>query len=120
MGVLGLSTFLRENRRVLAKTHQLSSRSELQTPIVVDGWSLVFLHCFSKKFADCHEYRFIYDLYQTSNLPWVYGGEYDEFSLIVIKVIKAWISVGLRVFIVFDGPSPSSCLIVSNYANSSR
>lgn len=46
---------------------------------------------------------FIYDLYNNSNLPWVYGGEYSEFTNLVKTVIQAWIKVGLQVYFVFDG-----------------
>ncbi|KAG5220583.1 Protein asteroid [Salix suchowensis] len=52
--------------------------------------------------------RFIYALYFDSRLPWVYGGEYAEFSELVKRVVKAWISIGLRVHFVFDGQSPNS------------
>ncbi|KAJ7729499.1 hypothetical protein DFH07DRAFT_849948 [Mycena maculata] len=90
MGVHGLSTYLRENRR-LSETHCITV--DTQTPnrinIVVDGWS------------------FIYDLYRNSGLPWVYGGEYAAFRKLVTTVINAWVSVGLTVYVVFDGACPS-------------
>lgn len=47
--------------------------------------------------------RFIYNLYITSNLPWVYGGEYDQFSRLIKTVVQAWINFGLQVYFVFDG-----------------
>lgn len=47
--------------------------------------------------------RLIYDLLYTSNIPWVYGGEYAEFSKLVQDVVSAWLSVGLNVSVVFDG-----------------
>jgi len=46
---------------------------------------------------------FIYDLYNSNNLPWVYGGEYAEFTRLVKTVVEAWIKVGLQVSFVFDG-----------------
>ena len=42
MGVHGLTTYLRENQRVLGKTRQFpptSASEEITTTIVVDGWS---------------------------------------------------------------------------------
>ncbi|CAK5282415.1 unnamed protein product [Mycena citricolor] len=89
MGVLGLSTYLRENRR-LSEAHRLDTRELLadRIKIVVDGWS------------------FIYDLYRSSGLPWVYGGEYAAFGRLVRTVVEAWVRVGLEVSFVFDGPCP--------------
>lgn len=49
--------------------------------------------------------RFIYEVLAWAGLPWVYGGEYDQFSEIVTKIVKAWLSVGLRLYFVFDGTS---------------
>jgi len=46
---------------------------------------------------------FIYGLYNSNNLPWVYGGEYAEFTRLVKTVVEAWIKVGLQVSFVFDG-----------------
>ncbi|KAF8345973.1 hypothetical protein F5887DRAFT_1061584 [Amanita rubescens] len=89
MGVLGLTTFLHENRRSLSKTFQHTySVESTTTPVIVDGWS------------------FIYKLYYDSYLPWVYGGEYTEFSSLVIRTVQAWINVGFEVYFVFDGPRP--------------
>jgi hypothetical protein len=48
---------------------------------------------------------FIYELFHRSNLPWVYGGEYQEFGKLAATVVQAWISVGLKVYLVFDGAS---------------
>ncbi|KAJ6495706.1 hypothetical protein C8R47DRAFT_1042859 [Mycena vitilis] len=91
MGVHGLSTYLRENRR-LSTTHCVPFGDELQTSdrikIVVDGWS------------------FIYDLYRSSGLPWVYGGEYAAFGKVVTAVVNAWVSVGFTIYFVFDGACP--------------
>ncbi|KAK2463159.1 hypothetical protein APHAL10511_004814 [Amanita phalloides] len=86
MGVHGLTTFLQENKHSLSKTFQ--STQSAPTPVVVDGWS------------------FIYKLYQDSNLPWVYGGEYAEFSDLVARTVQAWIDIGFEVYFVFDGPCP--------------
>ncbi|KIJ15475.1 hypothetical protein PAXINDRAFT_99360 [Paxillus involutus ATCC 200175] len=91
MGVHGLTTYLRENQRVLGKTVQFPLARDSNngiTTIVVDGWS------------------FIYQLYEQSRLPWVYGGEYKAFAQWVEQVAKAWVAIGLQVYFVFDGPSP--------------
>ncbi|KAJ7125059.1 hypothetical protein C8R44DRAFT_782173 [Mycena epipterygia] len=90
MGVHGLSTYLRENRR-LSETHSITADPPAanRINIVVDGWS------------------FIYDLYRSSGLPWIYGGEYAAFQKIVARVVNAWVSVGLTVYFVFDGACPS-------------
>ncbi|KAG2153333.1 hypothetical protein DEU56DRAFT_480153 [Suillus clintonianus] len=88
MGVHGLTTYLRENQRILAKAIEFPSSSNDVTSIVVDGWS------------------FIYELYEESKLPWVYGGEYQSFAGCVEGVVKAWMAVGLRVYFVFDGSAP--------------
>ncbi|KAF4620667.1 hypothetical protein D9613_000817 [Agrocybe pediades] len=89
MGVHGLTTYLREKQRILSTTTVASSSSTKPIPIVVDGWS------------------FIYDLYQHSNLPWVYGGEYAEFVELVKFAVKSWVKVGLQVNFVFDGARPN-------------
>ncbi|KAF5380416.1 hypothetical protein D9615_004721 [Tricholomella constricta] len=88
MGVHGLTTYLRENQRVLSTHLNLPAEQEKPVPIVVDGWS------------------FIYDLHRNSNLPWVYGGEYDQFTKLIAVVVEAWIKVGLQVNFVFDGACP--------------
>ncbi|KAJ3536014.1 hypothetical protein NMY22_g6229 [Coprinellus aureogranulatus] len=90
MGVHGLTTYLRDNRRLLSKTIELpaSPSPKAEFPVVVDGWS------------------FIYTLYHQSELPWVYGGEYQEFYRLVKTVVEAWIHVGLQVHFVFDGAYP--------------
>ncbi|KDQ27623.1 hypothetical protein PLEOSDRAFT_29191 [Pleurotus ostreatus PC15] len=88
MGVQGLGKYLRDNRRALAKTISVPQKDAPPTTLVIDGWS------------------FIYALYFDSRLPWVYGGEYAEFSELVKRVVKAWISIGLRVHFVFDGAYP--------------
>lgn len=46
---------------------------------------------------------FIYNLYQDSKLPWVCGGEYPEFSKLIIETVEAWIRLGLKIYFVFDG-----------------
>ncbi|CAA7259032.1 unnamed protein product [Cyclocybe aegerita] len=88
MGVHGLTTYLRERKRLLSATTVLSAKSNNPVPIVVDGWS------------------FIYDLYNSHHLPWVYGGEYAEFERLVKTVVESWIRVGLQVYFVFDGACP--------------
>ncbi|KAG7091037.1 hypothetical protein E1B28_010097 [Marasmius oreades] len=86
MGVHGLTTYLRESKRNLSTTRSLPANDTLQ--FVIDGWS------------------FIYELQLKSGLPWVYGGEYVDFVLLVTTVVQAWIDVGIRVSFVFDGPVP--------------
>ncbi|KIK61136.1 hypothetical protein GYMLUDRAFT_43226 [Collybiopsis luxurians FD-317 M1] len=89
MGVHGLTTFLRENRK-LSETLNLPSESQEPTHLVIDGWS------------------FIYAVLHKSNLPWVYGGEYVDFAQSIRRVIRAWFSVGVSgLSFVFDGPFPA-------------
>ncbi|KAF9049890.1 hypothetical protein BJ165DRAFT_1329774, partial [Panaeolus papilionaceus] len=88
MGVHGLTTYLREKQRLLSASKLVTSSHPQSIPIVVDGWS------------------FIYHIYNTFNLPWVYGGEYTEFSRLVRHVVESWMKVGLQIFFVFDGPCP--------------
>ncbi|KAG8221328.1 hypothetical protein J3R82DRAFT_1496 [Butyriboletus roseoflavus] len=92
MGVHGLTTYLRESQRILGKTkqfHPARVSGDTITTIVVDGLS------------------FIFEVYEQSRLPWVYGGEYAAFSRRVVQVVEAWIAVGLHVYFVFDGASPN-------------
>ncbi|KIY50291.1 PIN domain-like protein, partial [Fistulina hepatica ATCC 64428] len=89
MGVQGLTTYLRENQRLLSKSVQFhTDDTGPPTIVVIDGWS------------------FIYYLYQTSHLPWVYGGEYNEFCRVVSTVVRGWLSIHLVVHFVFDGTTP--------------
>lgn len=43
MGVHGLSTFLRENKRTLAKSAEFTTHYDAQTSLVIDAWSFVAL-----------------------------------------------------------------------------
>ncbi|KIP11257.1 hypothetical protein PHLGIDRAFT_83689 [Phlebiopsis gigantea 11061_1 CR5-6] len=90
MGVHGLTTYISENSAAIAKTLQFASdiNKDEPTTFVVDAWS------------------FIYEVISWAGLPWVYGGEYDQFSEIVARVVKSWLGVGLRLYFVFDGPYP--------------
>ncbi|KAL5634074.1 hypothetical protein ACGC1H_006044 [Rhizoctonia solani] len=89
MGVRGLTTFLRDNRSALSKHEIFKYTPGASTqPLVVDGWSL------------------IYALYYDSGLPWVCGGEYERFAILVKNLVNAWIEVGLEPYFVFDGPVP--------------
>ncbi|CAE6514211.1 unnamed protein product [Rhizoctonia solani] len=90
MGVHGLTTFLRDNRRVLSKQETFPNTDTGTRPLVVDGWSLIFA------------------LYNDSGLPWVYGGEYESFATLVKNLVNAWIAVGFEPYFVFDGPVPLS------------
>ncbi|EPQ55032.1 hypothetical protein GLOTRDRAFT_76344 [Gloeophyllum trabeum ATCC 11539] len=87
MGVNGLTTYLRENRPGVSRTITSPLKGPLN--IVVDGWS------------------FIYELYNSSGLRWVYGGEYEEFGKLVQDAAEAWLKIGVQLFFVFDGPYPS-------------
>src|SRR5258705_7436231 len=46
---------------------------------------------------------FIYEVYEQSRLPGVYGGEYGDFHDLVQSVVRAWIQVGFKLYFVFDG-----------------
>ncbi|PVG02518.1 hypothetical protein CPB86DRAFT_870366 [Serendipita vermifera] len=91
MGVQGLTTYLREHNLAISKKVKLHKRDALDdviTPnvnIVVDGWA------------------FIYMWYYSSRLPWVYGGEYDQFAAVVRWTVEAWLSLGINLSFVFDG-----------------
>lgn len=58
--------------------------------------------------------RFIYKLVIDADLPWVYGGEYGETAALVLKVVKAWLAVGLVPVFVFDGEDIRTLFIHSN------
>ncbi|KAJ3574538.1 hypothetical protein NP233_g1704 [Leucocoprinus birnbaumii] len=88
MGVHGLATYLREHTRILSKNVKFTSDSEDLVPVVVDGWS------------------FIYQLYQDSKLPWVYGGENPDFARVISQVVEAWTRLRLKIYFVFDGACP--------------
>ena len=81
-----------------------------RTPLVVDAWSYVsrsFEYAAdgdSRRVCVCVS-RFLYKLFQDSGLPWVYGGEYDAVVELVIRIVRAWLAVGLRPIFVFDGAS---------------
>ena len=103
MGVHGLTTFLRERRSQLSRTLNFFQNDEQSAPLVVDGWSYVGT-CVSRIFRTdqiCFASSFIYKVLEDSGLPWVYGGEYDAFYDLVVRIVKAWISVGLRPIFVF-------------------
>ncbi|KAJ4496677.1 hypothetical protein C8R41DRAFT_895027 [Lentinula lateritia] len=85
MGVHGLTTFLRENRK-LSETILLPLKGSEPVYFVVDGWSFIYELIFS--------------------LPWVYGGEYPHFVRLITSVVHAWLAVGVKLAFVFDGPSP--------------
>ncbi|RPD53334.1 hypothetical protein L226DRAFT_495629 [Lentinus tigrinus ALCF2SS1-7] len=93
MGVHGLTTYLRENKHILSRTVQIVQSQHLhdllRTPVVVDAWS------------------FIYEIIYRADLPWVYGGEYNQFARLVEHVVRAWMDVGLELHFVFDGPYPT-------------
>ncbi|KAI0748800.1 hypothetical protein BC629DRAFT_1241319, partial [Irpex lacteus] len=90
MGVHGLTTYLRANNAAIARTFEFTSKSEdsTRTVFVIDGWS------------------FIYETLALLDLPWVYGGEYSQFSSAVHKIVRAWLNLGLQLHFVFDGPFP--------------
>ncbi|GJE91457.1 hypothetical protein PsYK624_076070 [Phanerochaete sordida] len=90
MGVHGLTTYINEHSAALAKTLHFATDVAPTEPttFVIDAWS------------------FIYEVLAWAGLPWVYGGEYDQFSEAVESVVRSWLSVGLRLYFVFDGPYP--------------
>ncbi|EKM53460.1 uncharacterized protein PHACADRAFT_211158 [Phanerochaete carnosa HHB-10118-sp] len=90
MGVHGLTTYINEHSAALAKTLHFATDVAPSEPttFVIDAWS------------------FIYEVLAWAGLPWVYGGEYNQFAEFVIKIVKAWLGVGLRLYFVFDGPFP--------------
>ncbi|VDC00308.1 unnamed protein product [Peniophora sp. CBMAI 1063] len=90
MGVHGLTTYLRENKRHLSRSVQFSPQSEAKVPVplIIDGWSL------------------IYALYDESRQPWAFGGEYALFHDDLQRLTRAWLSMGLKPYFVFDGPYP--------------
>ena len=47
--------------------------------------------------------RFIYHAYKQAHLPWAYGGEYDQFSEVIQKIVYAWLGLGIHLSFVFDG-----------------
>ncbi|KIM30627.1 hypothetical protein M408DRAFT_288582 [Serendipita vermifera MAFF 305830] len=47
---------------------------------------------------------FIYHAYQQAHVPWVYGGEYDQFSVVIQNIVHAWLGLGMHLSFVFDGP----------------
>jgi hypothetical protein len=104
MGVHGLTTYLREHQRTLSKTLTFPHPSEKPVVIVVDGWSLVTFFVTDVLRFILVLNSFIYQLDRNSNLPWVYGGEYDQFSRLVFVVVQAWIELGFKIHFVFDGP----------------
>lgn len=107
MGVHGLTTYLRENNAALAKTLQFTSDDAARdgAVFVVDAWSYVFPPSIAQFPLLNQLHRFIYEVLSWANLPWVYGGEYEQFSDAVTRVVRAWLSVGLRLYFVFDGAS---------------
>ncbi|KAG8821945.1 hypothetical protein FRC19_006945 [Serendipita sp. 401] len=112
MGINGLTTYLRTHRQTLSKTIELQStpgpgdegdsETRPNIDIVVDGWS------------------FIYIVYQSSKIPWVYGGEYDYFSQVIQSTLTTWMDMGVNLSFVFDGPheTPKFPTIVSRLTNS--
>ncbi|TCD66532.1 hypothetical protein EIP91_001252 [Steccherinum ochraceum] len=67
----------------------ITLRSRKGKPSVFNGWS------------------FIYEIVGASGLPWVYGGEYEQFAKLVEATVRAWLDMGLKVHFVFDGPYPA-------------
>lgn len=55
----------------------------------------LFKHFFDKSL--------LYAIYIQSGEPWVYGGEYLALSQHAENVISAWLQVGFRPTVVFDG-----------------
>ncbi len=104
MGVHGLTSFIRQNRRSLSTTITLDPDGEQgngKAPVVVvDAWGSVHL-AERTTLADGGS-RIIYQLYLDS-LPWTSGGEYLRFYRLVRRLIIAWRKLGLEPTFVFDG-----------------
>jgi 5'-3' exonuclease len=83
MGVKGLSSFLNSKFYTCIKTNNIQEKIPSNSTIIVDGFSLLFF------------------LYQKSNLDWLSGGEYFEFSNFVSNFLKYF--EHYKLVIVFDG-----------------
>ncbi|TIC24854.1 PIN domain-like protein [Wallemia mellicola] len=93
MGVKGLTSFIKTNKRSLAKELTFSARKEgddsERTPLVVDAWGI------------------IYPLYRQTDVSSTFGGSFLDYKKNLIHLLEAWRSVGLEPIFVFDG-CPSS------------
>jgi hypothetical protein len=83
MGVKGLSSFLNSKYYTCIKTNNLQEKIPSNSTIIVDGFSLLFF------------------LYQKSNLDWLNGGEYFEFSNFILKFLNYFET--FKLVVVFDG-----------------
>ena len=102
MGVHGLTTYLRDHKRTLSRSVQFAPGSGASTPLVVDGWS------YATSFRSCITFtqtslRLIYAVYDERRHPWIFGGEYALFYDDIQRLARAWISIGLKPYFVFDG-----------------
>lgn len=50
-----------------------------------------------------HGCRLIYAIHDESRHPWAFGGEYALFHDDLQKLTRAWLSMGLKPYFVFDG-----------------
>ncbi|TIA87985.1 hypothetical protein E3P99_02836 [Wallemia hederae] len=93
MGVKGLTSFIKTNKRSLAKELTFSARKEgddsPRTPLAVDAWGI------------------IYPLYRQTDISSTFGGSFLEYKKNLEHLIAAWRAVGLEPIFVFDG-CPSS------------
>ncbi|GHJ87265.1 hypothetical protein NliqN6_3667 [Naganishia liquefaciens] len=122
MGVAGLTTFLREGRNSLATSLVLERRlclepedtenaehqrvlepRENEIPLVIDGWG------------------FMWGIYP-ENLRWATGGDYQAFSRLVERFLRALKALGCRPYFVFDGPTPAAKhdTVIQRYAGPLR
>lgn len=80
MGVKRLSTFIKLNKNLFLTNFELKD-----TDVIVDGPNLV------------------YTLYQYYDIPFEYGGDYDEFARRCKQFINILREANVVPFIVFDG-----------------
>ncbi|TIA68958.1 hypothetical protein E3P92_03803 [Wallemia ichthyophaga] len=93
MGVKGLTSFIKTNKRSLAKELTFTARKEgdesERTALAVDAWGI------------------IYPLYRQTDISSTFGGSFKDYKENLIHLIQAWRTVGLEPIFVFDG-CPSS------------
>jgi hypothetical protein len=97
MGVRGLTTYLRENRKSLTRSTKFETSQDPhqeRVALVIDAWSLIYTLCFT--------------------LRWSYGGEHLEYARLLERVFSAFRAVGLEPVMVFDGTSRSSYVVLDS------
>jgi hypothetical protein len=49
--------------------------------------------------------------YYSPRIPWVYGGEYDQFAAVIKWTVEAWLRLGINLSFVFDGEEGYSLVL---------